>query len=109
MKDKPTKWGIKVFTLSDATNGYIYRLQIYCEKSLDASTEVGLCSKVVLNLTTGMESNGHKLYMDNYYTSPQLFMTLYNKGINACGTARVNRKGFPKELIRKGGREEKGY
>ena len=42
MKDKPTKWGIKVFTLSDATNGYIYRLQIYCGKSLDSDTEVGL-------------------------------------------------------------------
>ena len=23
MKDKPTKWGIKVFVLADATNGYI--------------------------------------------------------------------------------------
>ena len=28
MKDKPTKWGIKVFTMSDAANGYIYRLQV---------------------------------------------------------------------------------
>ena len=32
MKNKPTKWGIKVFVLSDATNGYIYRLQIYTGK-----------------------------------------------------------------------------
>ena len=24
MKNKPTKWGIKVFVLSDATNGYVY-------------------------------------------------------------------------------------
>ena len=23
MKDKPTKWGIKVFVLADATNGYV--------------------------------------------------------------------------------------
>jgi len=29
IKNKPTKWGIKVFVLSDATNGYISRLQIY--------------------------------------------------------------------------------
>jgi hypothetical protein len=27
MKDKPVKWGIKVFTLSDAINGYVYRAQ----------------------------------------------------------------------------------
>ena len=26
MKDKTTKWGTKAFTLSDATNGYVYRL-----------------------------------------------------------------------------------
>ena len=29
MKAKPTKWGIKVFVLSDATNGYVYRIEIY--------------------------------------------------------------------------------
>ena len=25
VKDKPVKWGIKGFTLSDATTGYVYR------------------------------------------------------------------------------------
>ena len=34
MKNEPTKWGIKVFVLSDATNGYIYRIQIYSGKTL---------------------------------------------------------------------------
>ena len=34
MKDKPTKWGIKVFTLSDAVNGYVYGFQIYTGKIL---------------------------------------------------------------------------
>ena len=28
MKDKPTKWGIKVFVLSEATNGYVYRVPV---------------------------------------------------------------------------------
>ena len=28
------------------------------------------------------------MYMDNYYISPELFLSLYNKGVNACGTAR---------------------
>ena len=34
MKNKPTKWGVKVFLLSDATNDYVYRLQIYTGKQL---------------------------------------------------------------------------
>ena len=34
-----TKWGIKVFVLSDATKGYVHQLQIYTEKNryLDTS------------------------------------------------------------------------
>ena len=31
IKNKPTKWSIKTFVLSDATNGYVYRSQIYTE------------------------------------------------------------------------------
>ena len=38
------------------------------------------------------------MYMDNYYISPELFLSLYNKGVNACGTARSNRKYYPNDL-----------
>lgn len=70
MKDKPTKWGIKVFTLSDATNGYVYRLQVYTGKNLDSrSADIGLSSRVCIELVSGL-SQGLKLFTDNYYTSP---------------------------------------
>ena len=72
MKAKPTKWGIKVFVLSDATNGYIYRLQIYTGKDMESETNTGLCSRVVLDLMSGLEADGFHLITDNYYTSPQL-------------------------------------
>jgi len=52
--------------------------------------------------------SGVDLYTDNYYTSPQLFPTLYNKGENCCGTARVNQKGFLKCLV-KVKKEDRGY
>ena len=39
MKNKCTKWGVKVFVLSDATNGYVYRLQIYTGKQLDTTVD----------------------------------------------------------------------
>ena len=99
MKDKPTKWGIKVFVLADARNGYTVRLQIYAGKNSNIATnDSGLCSRVVLELLNGLENNCPKVYMDNYYTSPELFLALYNKEVNACGTARQNRKFFPSEL-----------
>lgn len=102
MKDKPTKWGIKVFTLCDATNCYVQRLQIYTGRNLERNnTAVGLCSQVVLDLMTGIEKLGHELYTDNYYTSPQLYQCLYDRGINACGTARTNRLYFPQDIVYK--------
>ena len=101
MKDKPVKWGIKVFVLSDAHNGYVYRLQVYTGKDLNTVSDVGLCSKVVLDLMSGLDSFHNELFTDNYYTSPSLYMTLYKNGVNACGTVRSSRKGFPQELLTK--------
>ena len=110
MKAKPTKWGIKVFVLADATNGYIRTFQIYTGKSLeDGNSSVGLCTKVVLDLMSGLEGSGLHLYTDNYYTSPSLYLHLCNRGINACGTARPNRIGFPKELLTKATNSNRGF
>ncbi len=47
----------------------------------------------------GLEKYNPTLYVDNYYTSPKLFLTLHNKGVGACGTARYIRKNFPRELV----------
>ena len=97
MKDMPIKWGIKVFGLAHATNGYVSNLQVFTGKGVDSggTSDVGLCTRVVLHLMDSLHGSGHELYTDNYYTSP----TLYNLGINACGTVRSNRRFFPKELI----------
>jgi len=108
IKNKPTKWGIKVFVLSDATNGYVYRLQIYTGKNLESTINAGLCSRVLLELMTGLVR--HRLYTDSYYTSPAVYLELYKNGINCCGTVRTNRRGFPKELIKsKQDKPERGY
>ena len=102
MKAKPTKWGIKVLVLADATNGYIRTFHIYTGKSLeDGSSSVGLCTKVILDFISGLEGSSLHFYTDYYYTSPSLYLHLYNRGINACGTVRPNRIGFPKELLTK--------
>ena len=96
MKNKPTKWGIKVFVLSDATNGYIYRLQIYTGKKLESTVDAGLCSRVLLELMTGLD--GHQLYTDNYYTSPEVYLQLFDQGINCCGTVRTKQTRFSQRI-----------
>ena len=57
-----------------------------------------------MRLLEGYERNDHHVYMDNYYTSPALFLEMAQNGFEACGTARVNRQGMPEEwkISRKG-------
>lgn len=102
MKDKLIKFGIKVFVLADSTNGYVAKIQIYTGKKVNTGgvAQVGLCTRVVLDLMEGYEHSGHQLYIDNFYTSSILFLTLYHHGIHATSTAHCSRRSFPKELIR---------
>ncbi len=65
MKDKPAKWGIKVFVLADARNGYVYRMRIYTGKNSNLDSDVGLCSRVVLELVEGLEHTCPSIFMDN--------------------------------------------
>ena len=60
--------------------------------------EVGLAEGVVLQLTRKIKERNIRLFTDNFYTSPSLFMTLKNDGIYACGTVRANRKGMPRDF-----------
>ena len=101
MKDKPIRWGIKVFVLADARNGYIRRFQVYRGKGIEGgNSTIGSCTRVVLELMAGYEDSGLNLYTDRFYTSPVLYKHLYNCGINACGTCLPNRSEFPSELRR---------
>ena len=103
LKDKPIKWGIKVFVLADAHNGYIKNLQVYTGKGIESrrANDIGLCTKVVLDLMEEFDGSGLHLYTDNYYTSPTLYQHLYKHGINACGTCSSSRRGFPKDIVLK--------
>jgi hypothetical protein len=52
----------------------------------------------VTGLTGRIENLGHKLYMDSFFSSPELFDDLHTKAINCCGTVRQNRRGMPTDF-----------
>jgi len=52
----------------------------------------------VSELTKKIQERGHKLYMENYFSSRDLFDDLATKQIYCCGTVRPNRKRMPQDL-----------
>uniref|UniRef100_A0A8C5EFR8 PiggyBac transposable element-derived protein domain-containing protein n=1 Tax=Gouania willdenowi TaxID=441366 RepID=A0A8C5EFR8_GOUWI len=92
----PTKWGLKLFVLAKSSIGYTIGFDLYTGKKATCS-EHGLSDDVVMNL--GQPSNlctGYHIYVDNFYTSPKLFMELSKLKFGACGTYRENQKGCPR-------------
>ncbi|KAJ8349302.1 hypothetical protein SKAU_G00244320 [Synaphobranchus kaupii] len=94
MKAKPTKWGFKLFVLSDACNGYMCDFNVYTGKQ-KSPTGKGLSYDSVINLLTPYLGTGYQVYVDNWYTSTALFQELHGIRFGACGTCRENRKGYP--------------
>ena len=96
MKDKPTKWGMKLFVLSESSSGYTLRFQIYTGKT-NAASEYWLSYDVVMQLIQpSCLGTGYHIYMDNFYRSPKLFIDLAGMKLGACGTCRNSRRGCPR-------------
>ena len=80
---KPAKWHLKMFEVSDSRTGYVIAFDIYTGKNktrcaLNADVldpQSTQTTKVVLGLMKkgNLLGRGHHVYMDNYYSSPDLF------------------------------------
>ena len=105
MKDKPIKYGIKLWGLCESKTGYLINFDIYCGKN-GKKVQKGLAQVVVLALVTVVLTSwpkwaGGHLYMDNFYSSLTLFAALWALKIQACGTLRDKRKGLPEMDVTK--------
>ncbi|XP_066504148.1 piggyBac transposable element-derived protein 4-like [Hoplias malabaricus] len=99
MKDKPTKWGFKLFVLADSSNGYTVDFSVYTGKN-NFPTGQGLSYDSVMSLVDkSFLGSGYHVYMDNFYTSPKLFKDLYACKFGACGTYRESRKDCPRTTV----------
>jgi hypothetical protein len=75
LPNKPKKWGVKVWCLTDSKSKYIYDFEIYCGKSNDVvaadanapRVEASMATKVVLDLLSGLGRKEHIVVMDNYF------------------------------------------
>ncbi len=95
IKDKPTKWGFKMWKLCDIT-GYLWCFDIYTGKENTKKSIYGLAYDVVMNLVKQLPKKTYHLFIDNFYTGVQLLRDLFKMGKYATGTVRKDREGFPK-------------
>ena len=70
------------------------------QRTMQINRLVGKTDCIVLSMMErgGLFHQGHRLYMDNLYTSVPLFYELQDRGTLACGTVRQMRRGLPEVL-----------
>jgi hypothetical protein len=70
---KHKRFGIKIYKLCDMT-GYTYDMEVYLGKDRKRATpDMTATHATVKQLTRKIQGSGHKLYMDNYFSSPDLY------------------------------------
>ena len=74
---------------------YISNIIIYLGVGEDRAKGEIVSENAVLRAVQGLERRGHVLVMDNYFTSPSLFLELMARGFWATGTIRKTMRGFP--------------
>ncbi|XP_055923064.1 piggyBac transposable element-derived protein 4-like [Eupeodes corollae] len=97
VKNKPVKWGFKMWCRCDPRTGYLFQFDLYTGKKQGVA-EIGLGESVVLQLCNDLQNLGCEIYFDNFFNSPNLQHKLANMNIRSCGTVRSNRKNIPKNL-----------
>jgi len=98
IKNKPTKWGFKLWVLCDSRTGYTNNFIIYRGKEGESISTNGLSYDVVMKLASPYLNQGYRIYMDNFYTSVRLLKDLYVSETHSTGTMASNRRGFLEQI-----------
>ena len=100
IKDKPTKWGFKLWVLADSSNGYTWNFDVYTGRDKDGNDNKvhGLGYRVVMKLMKNLLNQGYHVFFDNFYTGVDLLNKLFSEATLATGTILQSRRNFPPEL-----------
>lgn len=100
MPSKPGKYGIKLWTVCDAMNGFVCNAQIYIGK-VGLLPEKNQGRRVALDLCGPFLNRGRTVTCDNFFTSYDLALELIKKKTCLVGTVRKSRVFLPVSFQRK--------
>ena len=100
MPNKPTKYGIKAFTLASSEHGYLLNVLLYTGADTLVSANPAFShlpqpARMVMHLVRPYLNRGHHVYTDRYYSSIPLAQVLLENGCSFTGTMMKNRVGLP--------------
>ncbi|OWY92207.1 hypothetical protein PHMEG_00038878, partial [Phytophthora megakarya] len=112
MKDKPHKWGTKLFMLCCSSTAYCIRFEVYCGKTersgRSASTDyksgpatVVRNLRAVFGATASPNGDMRLVVTDRFYSAVPLLMQLLTMGFYSIGTVRTDRLGLSSLLPKK--------
>ena len=94
---KPGKYGIKIWSLCDSKNAYLFNCEIYTGKKND-NREKNQGENVVKTLTMPIYKSGRNVTMDNFFTTLNLSRYLLEQNITIIGTVKKNKTFLPKNF-----------
>ena len=93
---KPSKYGVKVWMITDSSNGYVLNFDVYLGKEHGVRRHIyGLGYEVVTKLVRPVMNRNHHVFFDNFFTTTKLLEHLEVNSTYACGKVRCSRKDLP--------------
>ena len=94
MKDKPDKYGIKLWCMCDAVTNYPVNIQVYLGKENNIP-EKNQGARVIRNMVENLQGGGYGIYADNFFTNLSVAEELLQRNITYVGTIRQNKPDVP--------------
>ncbi|XP_049958151.1 piggyBac transposable element-derived protein 4-like [Schistocerca serialis cubense] len=95
IKNKPDKYGTKMFIVCNSKTGYVLRLEVYAGKGTQDNSILPLFERLLADYL----GKGHTVY--RFYSSPAVFDFLWQHKMKAVGTCMTNWKELPNEIVSK--------
>ena len=84
--------------MCESESGYCLGFKIYAGQDKCSAREISASESIVMDLMEPFLGKGYTLFIDNWYSSPSLYLNLKKNRTNVVGTVRKFRKNMPKGL-----------